>query len=103
MAIRRVGSRKSNVTTGAAAALFTAAELANVSTNDPLEIIIRNSDASNRLDFGASDVAGGAGYGIIAGATLSLRLRTPADVPYLIANTATISVEVAWSGPFSGT
>ncbi len=103
MAQRRIGSRKVNITTGAAQALFTATEVQSASNIDPIEVIIRNSDASNRLDFGASDVAAGAGYGIIAAATLSFRIRTPADIPFLTANTATISVEVAWSGPFSGT
>lgn len=103
MAQRLIGSRVVTVTDADPVALFTAAELAAVSELSPLEVIIRNSHATSRLDFGASDVVGTEGYGVLAGQPLSFHIRTPHAIPYVIANTTSIDVEVAWSGPFSGT
>lgn len=98
----RIGGRKTNVTTATAVALFTAAEVAGCSNSDPLEVIIRNSHGTSRLDFGGSGVTSLNGYGVVAGATLSFRIRSPADIPYAIATTTAIDVEMAWSGPFNG-
>lgn len=103
MAQRLIGSRVASAVTANNIALFTATELQSVSELSPLEVIIRNTHASSRLDFGASDVAALAGYGVLALATLSFRIRSPQAIPYVIANTTAISVEVSWSGPFSGT
>ena len=103
MAQRTFGARVVSVTTGEVVSLFSAAELAGVSERNPLEVLIRNTHATSRLDVGASDVASTTGYGILALATFSVRLRSPSSLLFAIATSTTISVEIAWSGPFNGT
>lgn len=103
MTQRIIGGRKATITTGAAAQLFTTAELQTCSEMNPLEVIIRNTHATNRIDFGAADVASGTGYGLLALATLSFRIRSVQGIPWVIATTSSIDVEMAWSGPFCGT
>lgn len=103
MTQRTFGGRVVSVTTATVVSLFTAAELAGVSELNPLEVIIRNTHATSRLDLGAADVASTTGYGLLALATFSVRLRSPSSLVFAISTTTTISVEIAWSGPFNGT
>lgn len=76
-----------NTLSTTAEALFTANFVKSASCTNPIEVVVRNNDASITIYIGNSNVtsAGAFGFTLIAGASLGFTITNPTDYKELYA------------------
>lgn len=84
-----------------AEAIFTANFCKSASVTHPIEVVLRNDDASIVIYIGDSDVSSTNGFALIAGAALAFSLTSPTDYKelYAVAASGTPELHVFAIGP----
>lgn len=90
-----------NALSTAAERLFTANFTKSASATDPIQVTVRNDDASIVIYLGDSDVSSSNGFALIAGAAVSFDIQSPADWRelYAIAASGTPELHIFAIGP----
>lgn len=84
-----------------AEALFTANFCKSASVGDPIQVTVRNDDASIVVYLGDSDVSSSNGFALVAGAAVSFDLTSPTDYRelYAVAASGTPELHIFAVGP----
>lgn len=90
-----------NALSGTAEQLFTAKFTQGATASQPIQVTLRNDDASIVVYLGDSDVSSSNGFALIAGAAVSFDIQSPADYKelYAVAASGTPELHVLAVGP----